>query len=626
MSAILSIDANPPAERRLAWLGRRAGPLVLLALLLSVPWLPTFSVNLLNNIGLAALATLGLVLLTGVSGMTSFGQAAFIGLGAYTCAWLTVGTDVPPALAFLAGSPWLALPVGLLVTAVVALVLGGVTLRLSGHYLPLGTICWALALYYLFGTLESLGSHSGLTGLPSLQIGPWLLDTPQRMAWPIWLSLGLALLLCRCLLDSRSGRALRALNGGQLMAESMGVPVFRTKMAAFLLSALLAAFSGWLYACNQRFVSPAPFSVTAGIDVMFMALMGGVGHLWGAVAGAVIVTLGRDVLQDWLPSLLGQGGNYESIVFGLVIIGLMHKAPDGLWGAVHRRWFRGVTGAPMPMSMPMPMSGTKADRIVPLPRRALAARGEAVLEVRGLTRRFGGLVANRDIDLTLHAGEILAVIGPNGAGKSTLFNQLSCVDTPSAGEIRFLGQSVQGWTSRRVAQAGLSRTFQHVKLLPTMTVLDNVALGAHLRGQAGLARRALHLDRAEEARLLDEAARQLARVGLAHLAHAEAGNLALGQQRLVEIARALCADPAVLLLDEPAAGLRLREKQALAELLGRLREEGLAVLLVEHDMDFVMNLVDRVAVMVFGEKITEGLPAEVQAHSKVLEAYLGAQE
>ncbi|NDY93686.1 branched-chain amino acid ABC transporter ATP-binding protein/permease [Ideonella livida] len=609
----LTVGAAQPAA--LSWQRLRPWllPAAVLLMLLATPWLPAYPLSLLNRIGLAALATLGLVLLTGVAGMTSFGQAAFIGLGAYAGAWLTVGADLPAWLAPLAGSPWLALPAGLLLTAGVAAALGALTLRLSGHYLPLGTLCWALALFSLFGTLEALGAHTGLANLPAPALGGWALDRPERMAWLIWGALLAAGGLSWQLLDSRTGRALRALNGGQAMAESMGVPVFRMKLAVFILSALLAALSGWLYAFEQRFVSPAPFSLGAGIDLLFMALIGGVGQLWGALAGAAVVTLARDWLQDTLPHLLGQTGNYEAIVFAGLVIVLMVKAPHGLWGWLRHRW-------PLPARRHGHLPAPQA-----LPARPLPERGRRVLEVRGLTRRFGGLVANQDIDLDLHAGEILAVIGPNGAGKSTLFNQLSCVDTPTAGTVRFLGQDVRGWAPRRLAAAGLSRTFQHVKLLPAMSALDNVALGAHLRGRAGLLRSALHLERSEESSLLAEARHQLERVGLAHLADQPAGSLALGQQRLLEIARALCTDPAVLLLDEPAAGLRHQEKQALAALLADLRTQGMAVLLVEHDMDFVMGLADRVACIVFGRKVADGQPAAVQADPQVQAAYLGAE-
>ncbi len=564
---------------------------------------PEFWITQANYIGLYTLVVIGLVLLTGVAGLTSFGQAAFVGLGAYTAAYLTLTYGV---------SPWLTVWIGLACTALAALVLAWVTLRMSGHYLPLATIAWGLSLFYLLGNLDFLGKYDGLLGIPALKFFGIALNTGRTFFYLLWAIVVLAAVAVTHLLDSRAGRALRAVKGGTTMAEAMGVDTFRVKVTAFVLAALLASVSGWLFAHFQRTVNPSPFGLNMGIEYLFMAVLGGVGYVWGALVGAGVVEILKDQLQVWLPRLMGTSGNYEIIVFGVLLVLMLQYARDGIWAFVDAA---------------LPRARRKVDwaDAPALPERARPPHGETVLDVRAARKEFGGLVAVNDVSFSVKAGEILGLIGPNGAGKSTTFNLVTGVLPATRGEIALLGRRIERSSSREIARLGVARTFQHVKMIATMTVLENVALGAHLRGRHGIPAAMLRLDRAEERRLMREAERQLRRIGIAELMHEQAGNLALGQQRLMEIARALAADPILLLLDEPAAGLRLKEKAGLADVLRQLRGEGLSILLVEHDMDLVMGLVDRVVVMEFGTKLIEGTPEEVQASPAVRAAYLGTE-
>lgn len=576
-------------------------PLIAVAIGFALPLFAQYHwLNVANVAGIAAIVAIGLVVLTGVGGMTSFAQAVFVGMGAYTTAWLTTAQG---------WSPIAALVPSLLVTAGGAFVVGVVTVRLSGHFLALGTVAWAISFYYLFGSMPQLGLHTGISSIPPVQLGSFDFTDPGRFWILVWSALVLTTSMTLNLLDSRCGRALRALRGGGDVARSFGIDATRAKLWLFVYAALLAGLAGWLLAHFQRSVSPSLFGINAGVEYLLMAVVGGAGYVYGAIAGAVLVVVLREQLQTSLPTLLGQTGNFESVVFGVILLGVLLAAREGLWPRLTRHF---------PGRPPKPVQSGIA-----LTAQGFPPRGTELLVARSLMKRFGGVLAVNDVSLSLRAGEIIGLIGPNGAGKSTTFHLLTGMLRASSGRLQILGKEIDSITPRQAADCRIGRTFQHVKLVGGMTVLENVALGAHRRGVRGAMSAMLRLEREEEARILAEAARQIERVGLESVMHRQADSLSLGQLRMVEIARALALDPMLLLLDEPAAGLRYQEKVALGDLLRKLSDEGMAVLIVEHDMDFVMNLVHGLVVLDFGSRIAEGSPEEVRRNPAVVGAYLG---
>ena len=578
----------------------------------------------------------GLDLVVGYSGDVSVGHAGLFAVGAYTSAILVSKLHWP----------WLAtVPAAMALTAVFGLALGVPALRLSGPYLAVATIAFGIIVQTIINeSVELTNGTQGIRDIPRLRFAGLNLDGNNfyYLAYPVML---LALLGKHRLVTSYWGRAFEALKENGLAAECSGISRYRFKLAAFVLSAVLAGLAGALFIHITRYCGPETFTLTLSILFLIMLIFGGTRSIAGNILGALVAVYLPDFLLHAPEVRLGpdtvvQFAAYQQLFFGVLLLFTLFFLPGGVVGLFRgaaRRFLPAGLRPGRPGDTHGPESPDAARRaaaplgVQALYLRPLPAAGDAtappMLATEALTIRFGGLTAVNKLELDVRPGEVHALIGPNGSGKSTTVNLLSGVYRPTSGRILFAGQPTAGLVPDRISRAGIARTFQNVALFGDMTVLDNVVVGLHhtfqkvgLLGVLLATPRARREERAARARaqlLLDF-------VGLGDLAAERARNLPYGRQRLLEIARALAQDPALILLDEPAAGLTSGEIEDVDAIIRRIKAAGLSILLIEHHMDLVMNVSDRITVLDFGQKIAAGPPAQIQRDARVISAYLGA--
>jgi branched-chain amino acid transport system permease protein len=606
---------------------------ILIALTVAIGAVPFILDNdyfllLFNIMALNAIIVLGLNLLIGSAGQVSFGHAAFYGLGAYASAIadVTWGLPLPAACAF-----------ALLVVGAAAFLLALPTLRLEGHYLVMATLGFNIIISIVLNQMEELtGGPSGLPGISRLKLGPFVLNTDREFYFFIWTLFLVLTAVTLNLTDSRLGRALHAIHEKELTARVLGVPSYRYKVTTFVLSAVYAGLAGFCYAHYVTFISPKTFDIFYSVQVVTMVVIGGLGSLWGGLAGTVLLTS--------LPSLLHHFEDMHVLIYGLILMGVLVYCPNGLMPfiassrPVQRVLHRKKAGSPSndnamsfheefvasrPMLPPkeIDLAGC-LEAVQPL------QDGEPLLTLEGISLSFGGLQALHDVSLRLLPGEITALIGPNGAGKTTLLNVISGLLKPDSGEIRLKGCPITRLAPHCVAARGVGRTFQAVQVYQKFTVLENVLLGRHVHGRSGFASAFLHSpgERIEEIALRGQALSLLEEFQLAHKASLPARQLSLLEQKVLELARAVAVSPCVLLLDEPVGGLSPRESEMLVHFISLLRGRGIGMILVEHDMNVVMGLADKVVVLQHGIKIAEGSPREIQRNERVITAYLGAKK
>jgi ABC-type branched-subunit amino acid transport system ATPase component/ABC-type branched-subunit amino acid transport system permease subunit len=551
----------------------------------------------LTQVLLWAVLSLAWNLLSGYSGYFSFGHAAFWGLGAYTVMLAMIQLDL---------SPWVAIPFCAIVGAVAGAVIGYPTFRLRGHYFALAMLAYPLATLYVFQWL----GYQELT-LPMKREAPLLymqFDDPR-----LYVVLALGLLVASLLItlkveNSRFGMALLAIKQNEPAAEAAGIDTWRWKMLALMLSGALAAVAGGLYAVVLLVVTPETvFGMLVSAQALILALFGGVGSLWGPVIGAMVLVPLAEVLNAELGDVLP---GIQGVVYGIAIIAIILLAPEGVYWRVLDRLARRHPAPQAPSRIAAPATAAPPTANVTRLRRNPATAGSDLLVLRDIGISFGGLRALDGIELAIPEGGLYGIIGPNGAGKTTLFNVINGFLTPDRGTISFAGQSITGLRPNRVCRRGIGRTFQVVRAFPRMSVLENVIVGAFVGA-------------ADDATARQMALTALDRVGLGAQAEAVAGGLTTRELRLMELARALVPHPRLVLLDETLAGLGHDDLDGILTVIRQLRADGITVVIIEHTMHAMVQLVDHFTVLDHGRLIAAGRPDDVVRDPAVIEAYLG---